>query len=121
MTEHINVGRVFVAGRLLSLALYVPTEQLRRITQFVDPEGILHRTTHRKLQRRAYNIVQPFKLWHIDGHHALDRWGFITHGCIDGATRLVLYLHWADNNLPSTPLRPFIAACSRYQVPLCVR
>ena len=121
LAEHINIGEVFTAGYLLSLNLYVPRDQLRRVIDLVDPEGILHRKTHRKLKSRAYNIVDPHRMWHIDGHHALDRWGLITHGCIDGATRVVLYLLCADNNLPSTPLKPFIEACKSYQVPLCVR
>jgi hypothetical protein len=69
----------------------------------------------------VYNVVQPHRLWHIDGHHALDRWGLVTHGAIDGASRVVLYLHCADNNLPSTPLEQFVKACDMYQIPSCVR
>jgi hypothetical protein len=73
LAEHINIGEVFTAGYLLSLNLYVSRVQLRRVIDLVDPAGILHRKTHRKLKRRAYNIVDPHRLWHIDGHHALDR------------------------------------------------
>ena len=28
-----------------------------------------------------------------DGQHKLVRWGFVTHGGIDGYSRLVVYLH----------------------------
>jgi hypothetical protein len=41
-------------------------------------------------------------LWYIDGQHALDRLGFITHGCIDGATRVYVA---AEVYVPFTPLK----------------
>lgn len=35
----------------------------------------------------------------MDGHHSLIRWGFIVHGCIDGFSRMIIYLHYADTVL----------------------
>jgi hypothetical protein len=121
LNEHPFIGRIFLAGHLLSEKLFVPLTQLRRVTELVDPEGLTHRKTGQRLKRREYNIVRPHHLWHIDGHHALDRWGLVTHGAIDGASRVVLYLHCADNNLPATPLEQFVIACHTYQIPRCVR
>jgi hypothetical protein len=115
------VGRVFLASFLLREGLFVSEVQLRRVVKQVNPEGLSHRTTHKSLKRREYNVVAPLKLVNIDGHHALDRYGLITHGCIDGATRIVLYLLCADNNLPEMPLGAFVRVCYKYQVPECVR
>jgi hypothetical protein len=42
--------------------------------------------------RRVYNVPGPNHLWHMDGHHKLIRYGLVTHGCIDGHTRVVIYL-----------------------------
>ena len=45
----------------------------------------------------------------------------VTHGAIDGYSRLVLYLHCANNNLASTVLEQFIAATTSYYIPSRVR
>ena len=37
-------------------------------------------------------MVGPHDLWHHDGHHKLIRYGLITHGCVDGFSRAVIYL-----------------------------
>lgn len=42
--------------------------------------------------RRVYNVAGPHHLWHHDGHHKLIRYGLITHGCVDGFSRTVIYL-----------------------------
>lgn len=42
--------------------------------------------------RRVYNVPGPNHLWHMDGHHKLIRYGLVTHGCIDGNSRVVIYL-----------------------------
>lgn len=42
--------------------------------------------------RRVYNVKGPHHLWHNDGHHKLIRYGLVTHGCVDGNTRTIIYL-----------------------------
>lgn len=49
------------------------------------------------------------------------RWGIATHGCIDGSSRLVLYLVSDMNNKAKTVLNLFVQACSQYGVPARVR
>ena len=39
-----------------------------------------------------YNARGPHHLWHNDGHHKLIRYELITHGCVDGNTRTIIYL-----------------------------
>ncbi|KIO23856.1 hypothetical protein M407DRAFT_44189, partial [Tulasnella calospora MUT 4182] len=39
--------------------------------------------------RWTYSVPFPNSLWHIDGHHKLIRWKIVTHGGIDGKSRLV--------------------------------
>ena len=35
---------------------------------------------------------------YIDSHHKLIRWRMVTHGAIDGYSRVVLYLKCTSNN-----------------------
>ena len=57
----------------------------------------------------------------MDGHHKLIRYGLITHGCIDGNTRAVIYLGLKDNNKSSTVLELFKDGVSEFQLPSRVR
>ena len=57
----------------------------------------------------------------IDGNHKLVRWRIVIHGAIDGHSRLVLYLHCADNNRASTVLSCFERAIKDYGIPHRIR
>ena len=65
------------------------------------------------MSRRVYFVPWPNSLWHLDGHHSLIRWGFIIHGCIDGYSRRIIFLHCSTNNLASTVLGLFESAVER--------
>ncbi len=56
-----------------------------------------------------------------DSHHKLIRWRLVTHGAIDGYSRLVLYLHCASNNKATTVYELFLNAIQRHHLPSRVR
>lgn len=56
-----------------------------------------------------------------DGHHKLVRWRFVTHGCIDGYSRVITYLHCSTNNRASTVYKLFIEAIQKYGLPSRMR
>ncbi len=62
-------------------------------------------------------IEGPNAVWHIDGHHKLIRWRFVTHGGIDGYSRTIVYLTCSTNNRASTVLSSFQDAVSKYGLP----
>ena len=57
----------------------------------------------------------------MDGHHKLIKWGFVTHGCIDGFTRFITYLKCSTNNKSKTVLQLFQQAIEVNNVPSRVR
>lgn len=75
----------------------------------------------RRLTRRVYNVAGPNALWHLDGHHKLIHWGFITHGCIDGYSRLITYLRCSLNNRAETVQELFHGAVEKFGYPSRVR
>ena len=57
----------------------------------------------------------------VDGHHKFIRWRLVTHGAIDGYSRLVLYLKCSANKTASTVYESFLKAIQRYGLPSRIR
>lgn len=51
----------------------------------------------------------------------LSRWAFVTHGCIDGFSRIITFLKCNVDNRSSTVLTEFVSACSYYGLQSRVR
>lgn len=62
-----------------------------------------------------------FLFLHSDGYHKLIRWGLVIHGAIDGFSRLIIYLHFADNNRSSTVRDCCGQGTRRFGIPSRVR
>lgn len=52
---------------------------------------------------------------------SLYRWRFVVHGCIDGYSRRIIYLHCSNNNESDTVLHLFMAAVQELGLPSRVR
>ena len=63
----------------------------------------------------------PNYLWHIDTNHKLIRWHFVIAGGVDGYSRLIMFLHCADNNNADTLLSFFKKGVGEFVLPLRVR
>ena len=96
--QHPNDGERLMIGHLRSHNVFVPRSRLRASIHRVDPvnTALRRRIT---VRRRVYNAEGPNSVWHIDGHHKLVRWQFITHGGIDGFSRTVVFLRCTITNL----------------------
>ena len=67
-----------------------------------------------------YNLSSIFYFL-LDGNHKLIHWNIVIHGSIDGYSRLIPYLHCADNNLSRTVLEQFLLATRKYFIPSRIR
>ena len=104
-----TTGEPYVSGYLKSKGIIIQRRRVRASINRVDPVntavrwGVL-------ISRRTYYVPWPNSLWHIDGHHSLIRWKFVIHGCIDGKSRKIMFLHCNTNNLASTVLHLFLSS-----------
>lgn len=56
-------------------------------------------------------------MFSIDSHHKLIRWRLVTHGGIDGFSRLIVYLRCSSNNQSATVYQAFLEAARMYDIP----
>lgn len=60
-------------------------------------------------------------LWHHDGNEKLRPWGFYVHGCVDGFSRLIVYLNVSSNKRALTVTKMFKQATGELGAPSQVR
>lgn len=118
--HHPHCGQVLIRSMLESQGVHIQRQRLRECVQRVDPEHCMSRWREPVI-RRTYCVPGPNSLWHVDTHHSLIRWRCVIHGCIDGYSRLVLYLKCANNNRSDTALQLFVSATLAYGIPSRVR
>ena len=104
-----TTGQTYMQGYLRSQGVHVQRHRVRESLSRVDPNNTALRWGI-VITRRQYYVPWPNSLWHLDGHHSLIRWGFVVHGCIDGYSRRIMYLHCSTNNYSETVLDLFTKA-----------
>jgi len=74
------------------------------------------------MRRRVYRVRGANALFHHDGNEKLKPWGFYIHGCVDGFSRLIIYLVCCNNKRSATVESIFMReAVGRYGWPSRVR
>eukprot|EP00112_Aurelia_sp_Birch-Aquarium-sp1_P008937 Seg2.1 transcript_id=Seg2.1/GoldUCD/mRNA.D3Y31 product="hypothetical protein" protein_id=Seg2.1/GoldUCD/D3Y31 len=83
--------------------IQVPRKVVADIVRELDPEGCELRK-RKRLRRRQYYAPGSNYVWHLDGYDKLKPYGFPIHGCTDGWSRKIMWLHVAkSNNNPEIP------------------
>ena len=59
---------------------------------------------------KVYFALWLNSLWRLGGRRSLILWQFVIHGCIDGYSRRIIFLHCSTNNLSPTVLCLFDSA-----------
>ena len=85
---HPNDGERMMIGHLLRAGIRVQRARIRASIHRVDPVNTALRRSI-TVRQRVYHVEGPNCLWHVDTHHKLIRWRFVTQGGIDGYSR-----HW---------------------------
>ena len=117
---HPQRGERMLEAYLGSIDCKVQRERLRNSIKRVDPDGLLVRKSKR-IRRRVYHVPGPHHYWHMDGNHKLNKFNMVIHGCVDGFTRLIIYVKCCDNNRAETPLSLFKTAVNKHGCPSRVR
>ncbi|KAK0136930.1 hypothetical protein N1851_026900 [Merluccius polli] len=113
-------GSQMMCAYLHADRIVVQRRRVRETLNSINPAAAAQRWSQ-TVARRTYHVPFPNSLWHIDGHMRLIRWGFVTHGCIDGKSRLITYINCSTDNTALTVLTYFVAATCVYGLPSRVR
>jgi len=112
-----NCVSKMLVGYLRSRQIRIQRHRVRDALHRIDPVGVI-------AHRRNYNVSRPLGLWHLvilDGNHQLIKWRFVIHGCVDGYSRIPVYLACRDNNQADTVLQLFLKAVVEWGLPSRIR
>ena len=116
----LDCGSKLLSGYLRSMNIRVQRRRVRESLTRVDSLGVFARRC-RAVHGRVYNVAGPLALWHLDGNHKLSRWRFVVHGCVDGYTRIPVFLQCGNNNRAATVFSLFRKAIDDWGLPSRVR
>ena len=102
------------------MGIKVTRKELRSSIHRTDHENTVSRRST-VVKRRIYSVQHPNALWHLDSHHKLIRWRFITHAAIDGFSRTITYINCSNNNKSETVLQFFLSGVNKFGLPKCIR
>ena len=109
-----RVGYRRVHRALVRKGLVVRKHDVRLLVKELDLEGAILRK-RRRLCRRKYSNAGPGFIWHIYGYNKLKYYGFSIHGCIDGFSRKILWLHvGASNKDPNVTAKLYLDTVSEF-------
>ena len=111
-----SCGSKMLIGYLGARDIFLPRRRVRESLSRVDPLAVTARRC-KTIKRRLYNVNRPLGLWHFDGHHKLVKWRFVVHGCVDGFSRLPVFLSCSTNNKAVTVYSLFIKAIQDWELP----
>ncbi|KAJ7388360.1 hypothetical protein OS493_038202 [Desmophyllum pertusum] len=100
--------------------VYIQRWRVSECLRRVDPVGTALRW-RMTIHGRKYFVPTPNSLWHIDSGHKLIRYKLITHVCIDGKSRLLIYASCCNNNKADTVLSLFQNGVEQWGLPSRVR
>jgi hypothetical protein len=115
-----NIGQSRLLGALRCRGFRIQRWRVRHCLRKLDPVGTALRG-HVAIYRRKYNVPYPNFLWHLDGNHKLINWRMVVHACIDGFSRMIIYLSCQNNNLASTVFELFLDGVSKHGLPKKIR
>lgn len=144
LIEAVSIVEVSLPGPELSAFLDAVTELTGHLQSFVETEIESYPSATRtcngnttRLDISAEHLIYLIEcgfnlkdiakffncssLWHLDGNHKLIRWRIVIHGCVDGYSRLPVFLQASTNNRASTVLPYFIKASQQFGMPSRVR
>ncbi|XP_045027546.1 uncharacterized protein LOC116935144 isoform X2 [Daphnia magna] len=119
LNKNPRFGLQMFKGYLVSQNVLLKQKRLRSCYQDVRISENAPMTY--RIHRRVYHVRSPLTLWHIDGHHKFDKYGFIIHGAIDGYSRLIPYISLENNNNSETVVGLFEKSVEEWGYPASVR
>jgi hypothetical protein len=72
---------------------FVSRDQVATATRKLDLDGVAARTAKAYRQQLRYQIKGPNRVWLVDGHDKLKRFGFEIYRMVDAYARFILNVY----------------------------
>ena len=84
-----GIKNAHINARLIATR-FISRRRIAAATRLLDPQGVEARDKARtRIQRIRYTVKGPNRVWSVDGHDKLSRFGFEIYGIIDGYSRYI--------------------------------
>ncbi|KAJ8029602.1 hypothetical protein HOLleu_29038 [Holothuria leucospilota] len=90
-------GYLWMHRKCIQVGMTVRRNMIRDILAAFDPERVQFRRRRRLVRRRYISPGQNFA-WHVDSYDKLKRYGIAINRCIDGFSRIILWLNANSTN-----------------------
>ena len=95
-----DLGEQHARGVLLTKGIKIHQTRLRKMLRQLKgsrPHAVGNAIKRRTCKNRSANTA-----WHHDTNHKIIKYKFVVSGCVDGFSRLILWLNISNNNLART-------------------
>lgn len=123
LRDHPHRGEVMAFGELRGVhKTNIQRKRMRSIIAAVDPIGLAMRRIA-LIPRVVYNGIAPGHIWHMDTHHKLGDFGFVTYGVVDGFSHELIALKCCPNNTAVVILNALVSSTGfiSYGLPELIR
>ena len=72
---------------------FVSRDQIAAATRLIDPDGVEARKLKAHRRRPRYRVKGPNRVWSVDRHDKLKRFGFEIYRIIDGYSRFIINVY----------------------------
>lgn len=111
-----------IATIRMASSQWVSRRDVAKITQQLDPQGVIARNPKKRNNRGRYSVKGPNRVWSVDGHDKLAPWGFAIYGMMDGFSRLIIDSSVGISNRTQVAVQArYIRAVRRWGFPKLIR
>jgi hypothetical protein len=88
-----GLGRTLLAAHCQRIGIIAARDRLFAALKDIDPAGVEARKHGLQRIRGQFIIQGPNKVWSVDGHMKLKRWGFEVYAAVDAYSRKIIWLY----------------------------
>jgi transposase InsO family protein len=96
--QSLRWGHAYLSSHICASGHFISEHDLWGVMKEVHPIGIEERQNNRIKRRCPFWVKGPNRVWSVDGHDKLSRFGFEIYAAIDAYSRFILWCYTGHSN-----------------------